>query len=231
MWMLEKGAGEGDEEEKWGAGRELCLLQRKGLCCHGIFIPLWEMGTCDTPIKSAMARQDRQPDPAGRAATSSVSPGGGHSTAGAPATPQTSACRGWRRCHQPRTGLPRGKQVISQQQQPQQCHSPSTCHLPGRGDKGVLLDPSGHPQPAQGCGMWSPLSRTCCLRCLAPLAPGRQWWAGCAGLCQSHGSSSQPCLVPFGPSHGPWGVLPISTPLLCTQVTNVAPRKVEQRGV
>lgn len=35
--------GAGDEDEKWGAGWELCLLQRKGLSCHGIFIPLWEM--------------------------------------------------------------------------------------------------------------------------------------------------------------------------------------------
>lgn len=88
--MLGRGAGEGDEEEKWGAEQEPCLLQGKGLCCHGIFIPLWEMETCDTPIKSAMAWQDGQPDPAGRATTSSVSPGGGHSTAGSPATSQTS---------------------------------------------------------------------------------------------------------------------------------------------
>lgn len=82
------GAGEGDKE-KWGAGWELCLLQGKGLCCHGIFIPLWEMETCDTPIKSAVVRQDGQPDPAGRAAAGWVSPGGGHSTAGALPTSPT----------------------------------------------------------------------------------------------------------------------------------------------
>lgn len=86
MWILGRGAGEGEENEKCGAGQELCLLQRKGLCCHGIFILLWEMKECDTPIKSAIARQDGQPDPAGRAATSLVSPGLGHSTAGGPAT-------------------------------------------------------------------------------------------------------------------------------------------------
>jgi len=107
MWVLGRGTGEGDEEEKWGAGQEPCLLQGKGLCCHGIFIPLWETETCDTPIKSAMARQDGQPDPPGRAATGSVSPGGIHSTAGALDTPSDlpvrapQPCIGWGRYHQP----------------------------------------------------------------------------------------------------------------------------------
>ena len=62
----------------------------KGLCCHGIFIPLWEMETCDTPITSAMVRQDGQPNPAGTAANSRVSPGERHYTAGAQPTSRPS---------------------------------------------------------------------------------------------------------------------------------------------
>lgn len=91
-----RGAGEREEREKCRAGQELCLLQRKGLCCHGIFIPLWEMKECDTPIKSVIARQDGQPDPAGRTATGLVSPGLGHSTPPADIpTGLPEPCRGW----------------------------------------------------------------------------------------------------------------------------------------
>lgn len=96
MWLLGRGAGEGEEKEKCRAGQELCLLQRKGLCCHGIFIPLWEMKECDTPIKSVIAQQDGQPDPAGRTATGLVSLGLGHSTT-LPNIPTglPQPCRGW----------------------------------------------------------------------------------------------------------------------------------------
>lgn len=103
------GTGEGEEKEKCRAGQELCLLQRKGLCCHGIFIPLWEMKECDTPIKSVIARQDGQPDPAGRTATGLVSPGLGHSTPTPDSPMDSHSPAEGGRDHQPRTCLPHGK--------------------------------------------------------------------------------------------------------------------------
>lgn len=150
MKVLGRGDGEGEEEEKWGAGWEPRLLQGKGLCCHGIFIPLWEMETCDTPIKSAMARQDGQPDPDGRAATSSVSPRWGHSTAGAPATtPDLPAeplqpCRGWGGCHQPRTPHPvaTGSPHSSS---PTSATVPTCALCQAEGTKGCCWTPLGTP--------------------------------------------------------------------------------------
>lgn len=180
------GAEEGDEKEKWGARRELCLLQGKGLCCHGIFIPLWEMETCDTPIKSAMVWQDGQLDP-------SCAPQGAQLLAGCPLEGGTAQmglcppppdrstrllhpCRVWGGCHQlwmSPTPLFCCNRVTSQQQ-PQQRPGPSMCHLTRRGDKGVLLEPSGDPPvcPSQGGGMQGSLagsSRQGCAR--AVLAP------------------------------------------------------------
>lgn len=193
---------------------------------------LREMETCDTPIKSAMAWQDGQPDPAGRAATSSLSPGGGHSMAGAPATSPPGPCS-------PAEG---GESTISHGSlcptQPGHLAAaapavPQSQHVPSARESGqrVLPDPSGHPQPAQGGGMWSPPSRACCLHCLAALTPGRQRLAGCAGLVPqpwqllpallSVLQTKPGCHGPWGP----WGVLPISTPSICPQVPNAAPRK------
>lgn len=147
-------------------------------------------------------------------------------------------CRVWGGYNQPQTPLPFDNEVTSQQQ-PQQCHSPSMCHLPGRGDTGVLPDPSEHPQPAQGGGMQSPQAEPAPCTAWPPLPQAGSGWQGVQGCARATAAPPSPVWCPsdqalapgcHGPP-GPQGVIPIGTPSLCPQVPNAAPRKAQHWGV